>query len=268
MSTSASPDPHLRSAWWNTALAVLALASLGMIAYVELEGLRWTDPRFRMLAAIDLVIVGVFAADLAASFIRAQEKRTWLKSHWYEILGLVPLYAETFSFFRMAQLARLARVLRLLRAMQAFRRVRPSLRFLDALLNRGKLGHALLAASGFVIAMAVVVWMLERDTNPRMSAFGDALWWAIVTATTVGYGDITPETGLGRLLATGLMVLGIGTVGVVASSVSTAVLRTDQPDPSHDPSGMVDALERLVSLRDRGALTDEEFATAKRRLLA
>jgi voltage-gated potassium channel len=267
MSTRPSPDPSVRAAWWNVGLAALAFASLGIIVYVELAGLGRHDPRFRTLATLDLVVVLVLLADLVASFVRADSKTRWLRTHWYEILGLVPLYAETLSFLRLAQLARLARVLRLLRAMTAFRHVRPSVRFLDALLNRGKLGHALLVGATIVLALGLVVWMLERDTNPRMQTFGEALWWAIVTVTTVGYGDITPQTGLARVLATVLMMLGIGTVGVVASSLSTALLETDGRERAAEPP-LVDALERLASLRERGALSEDEFAAAKRRLLA
>lgn len=262
-----SPDESVRTAFWNLALAALAFASLGIIAYVELSGLRRGAPLYRVLAALDLAIVLVLAADLATSFARAESKRAWLRAHWYEIPGLVPLYADALSFFRIAQLARLARVLRVLRLVTALRRGHPALRVLDAVFNRGKLGHALLVSMTVVVAMAAVVWLLERDTNAKMSTFGEALWWAIVTSTTVGYGDITPQTGLARLLATVLMLMGIGTVGVVASSVSAAILHSDVGERA-DPAARVDALERLAALRDRGALSDEEFAEAKRSVLA
>lgn len=113
----------------------------------------------------------------------------------------------------------------MLRAVTARRRARTSVRFFDELLNRTKLGHAMVIASGLVVAMAAIVYMLERHTNPNLTRFSDALWWAIGTATTVRYGDITPQTGLARMFATVLMVMGIGTVGVVAFSVSTALWR-------------------------------------------
>jgi voltage-gated potassium channel len=268
MSTETSSERRLRAAWWNTGLAALAFASLGIIAYVELSGLHFNDRTFRILAAIDLGIVLVFATDLAISFLRASSKARWLKSHWYEILGLVPLYAETLSFFRIAQLSRLARVLPLLRAASAFRHARPSLRFLDTLFNRGKLGHALFVLAGIVLSMAAVVWLLEREHNPQMQTFGEALWWAIVTATTVGYGDITPKSGLARLISSGLMLAGIGTVGVVASSMSAALLKKIEEEEGAPFTSLVDALERLASLRERGALSEDEFTAAKRRLLA
>jgi hypothetical protein len=111
-------------------------------------------------------------------------------------------------------------------------------------------------AAAVVLVMALVVWVLERDTNPKMPTFGEALWWAIVTTTTVGYGDITPQTGLARLLATVLMMLGIGTVGVVASTVSAALLHVQGSDAPAEVPPMVDALERLAALRERGALTE------------
>ena len=249
------------------AMMVLALLSLGPILYVELEGLQWPAPRFQVLAAIDLVFVLIFGGDFLWGLARASNRWAFLRRHWYELPGLVPLYAESLSLLRVAQFLRLARVVRLLRLVSAYRRMR-TLTVLDALFNRYKLGHTLLLAFTVVLAMAAVVWELERDTNPSLSQFPDALWWAVVTATTVGYGDITPHTGVARVCATVLMLMGIGLIGMVASSLSNALLAADQEAaPAPAASSLTTELERLAALRERGHLTDEEFSAAKRRLL-
>ncbi len=255
---------------WNLLMVVLAVASLGPILWVELEGVHWPDPRFKTLAAVDLLFVLVFLGDFLFGLARTEDRREWWRRHWYELLGLIPLYFEAFSILRMAQVLRLARVLRMLRAVTALKRAR-SLVFVDVLLNRNKLGHTLVIAAAVVLGMAAVVWMLERDTNPNLSTFHDALWWAIVTATTVGYGDITPQTGLARAVATGLMLMGIGLIGVVASSFSTALIAVGGAAPEggapESAPSLVDELERLAALRERGLLTEEEFSAAKRKLL-
>lgn len=260
-SVSASPRVFMRDA----VMAVLALASLGPIFYVELEGLQWPDPRFQLFAALDLVFVLAFAGDLVWGLVQAKDRGAYLRRHWYELPGLVPLYAEAFSLLRAAQLLRFARVLRLLRLVSAYRRMR-GLQVLDALFNSYKLGHTLLVSSVVVVGLAAVVWMLERHTNPALSEFPNALWWAVVTATTVGYGDITPQTGMARVCATILMLMGIGLIGMVASSLSNALLSVDQAQAPAAPS-LADELERLAALREKGHLTDEEFSAAKRRLL-
>ncbi|MFP2913249.1 ion channel, partial [Pyxidicoccus sp. 3LFB2] len=242
-------------------MMVLALASLGPIFYVELEGLSWPAPRFQLLAAIDLGFVLIFLADFLWGLSRAKDRWGFLRRHWYELPGLVPLYAESFSLLRAAQLLRLARVLRILRLVSAYRRFR-GLAVLDALFNRYKLGHTLLVSSAVVLGLATVVWVLERTTNPSLAEFEDALWWAIVTATTVGYGDITPHTGLARICATALMLMGIGLIGMVASSLSSAMLAVDQqtaPGGAAAAPSLASELERLAALRERGHLTDEEF---------
>ena len=249
---------------WDVFMAVLALASLVPVMWVELENLRFSDPRFQVFAAIDLVIVIVFAFDWAIELRRAPVRRVWLREHWYELLGMVPLYLEAIAVLRVVQVLRLARVLRVLRAVTALRRIR-ALDVLDVLINRHKMLHLALIAGVVVVALAAVVWALERGDNPAFDEFGDALWWAIVTTTTVGYGDITPQTGLARLVATGLMLLGIGLIAVLASSFSAALISTDAeqaPAP-----GLVAELERLAALRERGHLSDAEFTAAKRRLL-
>ena len=265
----AAPTASRRLALRDFVMMVLALASLGPIFYVELEGVRWPDPRFQTLAAIDLGFVCVFLGDFLWGLSRAKDRWGFLRRHWYELPGLVPLYAESFSLLRAAQFLRLARVLRLLRLVSAYRRFR-TLAVLDVLFNRYKLGHTLLVSSAVVMGLATVVWMLERGTNPSLSEFPDALWWAVVTATTVGYGDITPQTGLARVCATVLMLMGIGLIGMVASSLSNALLAADQeaaPGGAASAPSLASELERLAALRERGHLTPEEFTAAKRRLL-
>ncbi len=263
-----------RQVFKDLVMALLAVLSMGPILWVELEGVRWPDPRFKWLAAVDLVFVLIFLGDFLFGLARAEDRKAYWRSRWYELPGLVPLYAETFSWLRLSQVLRLTRVLRLVRAVAAWRRLR-SVTFLDVLFNRSKLGFMLLLSAGVVLGMATVVWMLERDTNPNLASFSDALWWAIVTATTVGYGDITPQTGLARLFATVLMLMGIGLIGVVASTLSATIIATggaaQETDGAAPPGlpggGLVEALERLAALRERGHLSEEEFQAAKRRLL-
>jgi voltage-gated potassium channel len=222
-----TPLEKKRRAYWELAMVALALASIGPIVWIELEGLQWPHPTFQLVAAIDLGVVLILGTDFSFRLWRADGRARFFKENWVELLGLVPLYAESLSWFRLARLLRLGRVLRLLRVVTAMQRMNRTFRFLDVLINRSKLGYVLVLAAAVVVSMASVVWILERHTNPGLSNFNDALWWAIVTTTTVGYGDITPQTGLARVFATVLMLLGIGLIGVVASSLSTALLTTD-----------------------------------------
>ena len=68
---------------------------------------------------------------------------------------------------------------------------------------------------------ALTVLDVERDADDaNITSFGDALWWAATTVTTVGYGDRYPVTGVGRSVAVALMVVGIALLGVVTASVA------------------------------------------------
>jgi voltage-gated potassium channel len=127
--------------------------------------------------------------------------------HWYDVaLIAVPML----------------RPLRLLRLVAL-------LRILDRSAAGSLAGRTLVYVSGAAVASvglaSLAVLQAERDApDATITSFGDALWWACVTVTTVGYGDYSPVTTQGRVIAVVLMVVGIGVVGSVTASVATAML--------------------------------------------
>src|SRR5688572_23693179 len=109
--------------------------------------------------------------------------------------------------------------------MSLLERFRRSLGFIGRVLQVSKLGWVALVAVALVLTAASGFWRLEHGHNEGIGSFGDAVWWAVETTTTVGYGDIAPLTSAGRTLASFMMVCGIGLVAIVVSSLSAAINR-------------------------------------------
>lgn len=76
----------------------------------------------------------------------------------------------------------------------------------------------------FVCASSIVMYFLERNANPNMRSYLDSLWWCLVTITTVGYGDVFPMTGAGKVLAAVTMTFGIGFIGMFTATIATVLL--------------------------------------------
>jgi voltage-gated potassium channel len=88
---------------------------------------------------------------------------------------------------------------------------------------RGRVAVYVAGSTSLVIFVAgLAVLDAERaDPEANITAFGDAIWWAMTTVTTVGYGDRFPITGTGRFVAAGLMLAGIALLGIVTASTAT-----------------------------------------------
>jgi voltage-gated potassium channel len=102
-----------------------------------------------------------------------------------------------------------------------------------------RLGRVAVVASSVMVVGAVVAYYAEHAVNPEFATFGDSLWWAIVTLTTVGYGDIVPETTTGRIAAVMIMLTGVAVLGLLAGTLASffRLQPTESTTPQAAPPG-------------------------------
>ena len=138
-----------------------------------------------------------------------------------------------------------------------------SIRLVRSVFRRGHLGRFLLAAAVFVLNGAVIVYLFERHApGSNIHSLGDAVWWAFVTVTTVGYGDFYPVTTWGRITACFIMGTGLLTLAVVTAQVASSFV-TQAPSRAR-PAPPDEAARREVTLAE----LDERLARIERLLTA
>ncbi|WLR61133.1 potassium channel family protein [Guptibacillus hwajinpoensis] len=157
-------------------------------------------------AALDFFIWILFLLDYATRLFLSDHKWTFIKQHPLDLIAIIPLD----QLFRTARLVRFIRVIRLV----ALINHRTSV--FELFLTKYKIDRAFV----YVISLLFISALSMKWIEPEFETYGDALWWAVVTTTTVGYGDLYPETAAGKLVAAVLMMVGIGTIGVITGTVA------------------------------------------------
>jgi voltage-gated potassium channel len=198
-------------------MAVLALVVLVVLVIEFTRPI--TDAQALLLTRIDLSILTIFAADYFYRLYRAEQKWIFIKSNLFDLVAIMP-FDKAFRIARLARLVRLSRLSRASRLSRLARIIAVCQKFgtnLKGILKTNGLQYVLLFTFVLIITGALGIQALE----PSIETFGDALWWSLVTVTTVGYGDISPDSGGGRIVAAVLMLVGIGMIGMVTGSVAT-----------------------------------------------
>ncbi len=118
-------------------------------------------------------------------------------------------------------------------------RIKNFLKLIETIFDSRRLRTILLALIFFINIFGYLFYI----TEPQIKTFGDGIWWALVTVTTVGYGDITPLTTPGRVVAGGLMFIGLGLIATVTAIVSAKFITNYVDHHTND-----DVLEKLEEL--------------------
>ena len=119
-------------------------------------------------------------------------------------------------------------------------RIRNLFGLLETLFNSRRLRTIAAALIFFIFLFGYLFYVSEPDVR----SLGDGIWWALVTITTVGYGDITPVTTLGRVVASSLMLLGLGLIATITAIVSAKFIQNFVDHHTND-----DVLEKLDEMQ-------------------
>jgi voltage-gated potassium channel len=196
---------------YESLMSLFALIAV-IIAIIDL-----TNGISSILAIIDNIILFIFIIDYSVRLILSKDKKKFIKINILDLLAIVP-FNSLFKIFRIAKLARFARITKMSRIMKLSQLLVYILRFSERIkifMNTNGFKYSLLTTVILISLGALGIRQFEKMD------FTDAIWWAFVTTTTVGYGDISPSSEPGRLIAVILMITGIGLIGSLTSTITT-----------------------------------------------
>lgn len=225
--------------FYDIAIIILAIVSIVLVILdicgkISISGVPFIY--------IDYGILIVFAVDYIVRFIAAEQKWDFFKHNVFDLLAIIP-FDSIFSLFRFARIFRALKFVRFLKITKTLRIVAVFGKLkhkIDRFLHTNGFIYMIYTSAILIIISSVLMSYFEGKT------FLDALWWSIVTTTTVGYGDISPATGVGRFIAVVLMLFGIGFIsmltGTITSYFSNKVAHEDEKDSDVDIHSLIDSL--------------------------
>lgn len=227
--------------FYDVFISSLAVAAVILIIIDLSDGLKpWQH-------FIDFCILGVFIFDYLLRFIAAPEKLQFVSANICDLIAILPFH----TIFRSFKLfGATPGVLMLSKLPRLFAFMYRPLRKAKLFFNTNGFKYVFLVTSLLILIGGVLIHFAED------MSLADGIWWAFVTATTVGYGDISPHTFYGRIIAMVLMVVGIGLLGTVTSTITSYFLKNNKK------SVQSDTLERIKGQLDNFAdLSVEDVET-------
>lgn len=211
--------------WPLAGVALLFLGLYSIRVLVQPHGVA-----FMAVHAALFTTYSAFVIDYLARLYLAQPRGRWFIRHLWELpIILLP-------FFRPLRLLSLAAVVKTLEHAVG-----------DTIRGRVVL-YTVVGAVSIVFASSLAILDAERGhPHSNINTFGDALWWAMTTVTTVGYGDLSPVTGAGRIVAVALMIGGITLLGTVTATLASWIV---QRVSEEDTAGQAATAAEIDLLRE------------------
>ncbi len=203
--------------------------------------------------AADWFIWAAFAFEYVVRLALSPSRWRFVRKEWPDLLIVV------LPFLRPLRVVRSARALRLLRLGRLAAVLGEVGQEGKRLLVRHHLHYALLVILVVILGSAALVFAVEEGHGGSIDSFGDALWWAATTVTTVGYGDTFPVTAAGRGVAVFLMVAGITLFGLLTANIATFLIERSAQEPKEDEvtARLDELLRRMDELERRLSPTEE-----------
>jgi len=274
---SSRPAHQVSLGRWELPIELLVVANLIALAFETVPELSpfW----HQALWSFEVFCAAVYTVEYTIRVFLAQPRWRYMVSFYgiIDLLAIAPFYLmvafnmQAVRAFRLLRLLRLFKLVRYTNAVQRFRRAFTIAR--DDLVLFG------VSALIVLYLAAIGIYHFEHEVQPeRFTSFFASLWWAVATLTTVGYGDVTPMTPLGKLFGAIVTVIGIGMAampaGILANGLAKQFEKRNQELKAQYRKALADGVideserEELERLRREYGLTVEEADEIRKRAFA
>ena len=176
---------------------IIGLTLLDVILLTGIIFVPVNSGTYQIIVLFDLMVVCILASQFIHRLYHSDDRIKYLKNNWFDILGMVPEillagYSGIFRYFRLIKILSL---------------LRKNIVSLFDYIERANLEYGVITLIFVIISGAILFYFFEYGVNPNVNSLDDALWYILITITTVGYGDIYPHTVGGRF-ATLIIILG------------------------------------------------------------
>lgn len=232
---------------YDLTFCILALVAV----YISLCDLTTGCTDFQI--RVDYIITIIFIVDYVVRLFISKNKKDFFKQNIFDLIAIIP-FTSLFKVFRVLKVLKVLKALKILkfaRLSAYFARFYKRVKFFFEI---NGLKYMVFASLFCIVIGGVAIHFVEG-----MSVF-DGIWWSFVTATTVGYGDISPSTAAGRVIAAILMIVGIGLIGSLTSTITALFFQRHENASKKDAKGEI--LKTLqMQLDDFENLSDDDIET-------
>lgn len=220
-------------------LLILILLS---VAAVMVESVEFYSRKYAtFLSAFEWVITAIFTLEYILRIVSVKKPLKYIFSFYglIDLVSLLPTYLGIFMFsesISSIKTIRTIRLLRVFRILKLFRYVKEANTLKQALIaSKQRIIVFLLAVLAVATIMGTIIYIIE-DSEDGFTSIPRSIYWAIVTLTTVGYGDIAPQTVLGQFFASIIMILGYAIIAVPTGMVSVELARAEKMNTQSCPN--------------------------------
>ena len=236
----------------------MIILSVYVLGALFVDGMYDLSPEMEgLINQIDFIVCMIFMGDFFYRLHRAPSKLKFLRWGWIDFISSIPML----SVFRGGNVIRIVRIFRILRA---FRSVKILLKYL--LKNRTQNTLVSVGAISCMVAMggSMAILRLEQAIpTGNIKTPSDALWWSIVTITTVGYGDRYPVSDGGRVVAAILMIVGVALFGTFTGFVASLFV---EPDIKREENEVHALAQQIKALRGEIQAIDDKISRQNRKV--